>query len=347
MPVTSPYCGAIAWLSSSGAQPGASSLRFYPTAAMSRQTLSAWLYRTARPRTALPTCTTSRFADVPAASGTCGTITWVHGQGVVVGTTPTTFAPTTAVTRGVAATALHRFADVLHSVLGADVSHPQCAAAGSPTAGALPTGQAFGVVGVNAGLPRTTNPCLAAELAWAQRSSGGSAQATVQLYVNTADPGRAGASVWPTTGTNTYGTCKGTDTLPCNYEYGRARAREDAATAGLGHPASYFWWLDVEIDNSWTSDPARNAAALEGMADHFRSLGVAGVGLYATAGHWNAIVGTSVTSASPLYRLPSWLPGASDIGGARRNCGAPALTAGGTVRMTQYVDAFDRDHSCV
>jgi hypothetical protein len=107
----------------------------------------------------------------------------------------------------------------------------------------------------------------------------------------------------------------------------------------------------VEVANSWDTGPggtARNVAVLEGMVDHFRSIKVAGLGIYSGAQHWKAIVGTSVTPTSGLYRLPSWLAGATDLGGARRNCGAPALTGGGTVTMTQYVEGtVDRDHSCV
>jgi hypothetical protein len=236
-------------------------------------------------------------------------------------------------------------------VVGADASYPQCAAAGSSTAGALPTGQAFAVVGVNEGLPRTTNPCLAAQLRWAGSSAGGAAQPKVQLFVNTANPGGLNTASWPRSGSSArYGTCTGSNSAACAYLYGQARAREDAATPGLGTPSSYVWWLDVEVANTWdtsTGGTARNVAVLEGMVDHFRALEVAGVGLYATATHWKAIAGAGVPRTSPLYALPSWLPGASDLGGARRNCGAAALTAGGTVRMTQYTDTFDRDHSCV
>ncbi len=49
---------------------------------------------------------------------------------------------------------------------GNDVSYPQCGIT-------MPTGQAFGIVAVNDGLANTTNPCLAAEIAWAQTSTGG------------------------------------------------------------------------------------------------------------------------------------------------------------------------------
>jgi hypothetical protein len=344
---SSSYCGAIAWLSQTGVQPGASTAKFAPASAVNRQTLATWLYRVAQPGKALPACTKSRYTDVPATSSSCGTIAWAYGQGVVVGTSSTAFSPAAAVTRGVVSTALHRGYDVLHPLVGADVSHPQCATAGSTIGGKLPTGQAFGVVGVNAGLPRTTNSCLAAELAWATKSTGGSAQPKVQVYVNTANPGKAHAASWPTSGSNRYGTCKNSDSAACAYEYGRARIREDLEVAAISKPAGYVWWLDVEIDNSWTSSTALNVAVLEGMVNQLRSAKVAGIGLYSSATHWKTITGSSVVKGSELLGLPDWLTGASDVGSARRACANSALTSGGTVRMVQYTDAFDRDHSCV
>jgi hypothetical protein len=351
VPRTSGYCGAITWLSQSNVQPGAATLPFAPASPLTRRALAVWLYRMAQPGKPSPRCATSLYTDVAVTSGFCGPIVWAHHQGVMVGTTGTTFAPVGTVSRGVAATALHRFSDVLHPVLGADASYPQCLTAGSSAAGALPNGQAFAVVGVNAGLPRTTNPCLRAELAWAGKSVGGAAQQKVQLFVNTANPGGLHTASWPRSGSSTrYGTCTGTNSRACAYLYGQARAREDAGTPGVGTAAAHTWWLDVEVANTWDTSAggtARNVAVLEGMVDYFRSLKVAGIGLYSTAAHWKAIVGSSVATTSPLYRLAGWVAGASDIGGARRACGAAPLTAGGRVRLTQYTDAFDHDHSCV
>ncbi len=60
---------------------------------------------------------------------------------------------------------LHRFHVARTTPLGVDVSHPQCGKV-------LPTGLAFGIVGINEGRPREWNPCLAAQLAWAATSSG-------------------------------------------------------------------------------------------------------------------------------------------------------------------------------
>jgi hypothetical protein len=73
---------------------------------------------------------------------------------------------------------------------GNDVSYPQCGRS-------LPSGQAFGV---NDGLANTTNPCLAKEITWAQKSTGTTSQPPASLYVNTANPGNLGvADCRPTT----------------------------------------------------------------------------------------------------------------------------------------------------
>ena len=341
VPRTSTSCGEISWLK---AQKISTAATFSPTKAISRERAAIWLYRLAKASSACR----ATFSDVGSASASCPAVTWAVAQGLDNGPTRGTFRATAAMTRGTTATWLHRVADVLTPRIGADVSHPQCAAAGSSTAGPLPKGQAFGVVGVNAGKPTTTNSCLAAELAWAGKSTGGTVQKKVQLYVNTANPGKRLASVWPTKGKNRYGTCANTDSTACAYEYGRARAIEDTRVAGLPAPTSTFWWLDVENHNSWMADTRLNVAVLEGMADHLRSIQVAGVGLYSSVSLWREIVGTSVTSKSPLYALPSWLAGAPDLGAARRLCGAAPLTKGGSVRLTQYIrSGFDRDHSCV
>ena len=55
---------------------------------------------------------------------------------------------------------------------------------------------------MNNGLANNTNPCLSTELAWAQRSVGGTAQPKTALYVNTGNPsGVAGIAWWPTSNT--------------------------------------------------------------------------------------------------------------------------------------------------
>jgi len=241
------------------------------------------------------------------------------------------------------------------STVGYDVSHPQCDER-------LPTDQAFGVVGVNGGLATTANPCLSSQLRWAWRSTGAvDAQPEAQLYLNTANPGeiRDLVTTWPSSGSTPYGDCDGRNSTACSWQYGWERARNSVSSifvpAAMSarvepSPGSYTWWLDVEGANTWQSPTpagqARNRAALEGMAAYLRTRG-ASVGLYAIPDEWQEIAG-SVTWDSNLYRLPSWLPGASSAAGARAACDRPPLTNGGEVTLAQFVDdGLDGDVSCV
>ena len=233
------------------------------------------------------------------------------------------------------------------TVTGNDVSWPQC---NKP----LPSGQLFGIVGVNDGLANTTNPCFSTELAWAENSVGGTLQAKASLYVNTANPGNLNVSDWPTsnidpiTGTvdnGPYGPCTGLDNQACAYQYGWNMAEADAQSRiGNINPSSFKWWLDVETNNSWETNTANNSADLEGMVAYFE--GISGqVGIYSTATQWNEIVGT-VNSSSILYGLDSWLAGSSNLSSAENACKLPGLS-GGLTTVTQFVaKRTDYDYSC-
>ena len=230
---------------------------------------------------------------------------------------------------------------------GNDVSYPQCGKT-------LPSGQAFGIAGVNDGLANTTNPCLATEIAWAQASSGITSQPKASLYVNTANPGNLGVADWPVnnidpvTGnavTDPDGTCAGGDDQACAWQYGWNMADLDAQTRGVQGPGSYRWWLDVETASSWESSIQNNRADLEGMVAYFQGVS-ATVGIYSTTSQWSQIAGT-VPSASPLYHLPDWIPGARTLSQAKTNCGSAPLTGGGTVTVTQWTTSpADSDFSC-
>jgi hypothetical protein len=230
---------------------------------------------------------------------------------------------------------------------GADVSQPQ-------GTGPYPSGTEFGIVGVNYPLANQTNADFAAERAWAAATSGGTAQPKVQLYVLTANPGPAAAS-WPTSNAypsgspaaaNPYGRCTGAMDLACSWMYGYARAYDDANSRGVSSPSSYRWWLDVETGFTYqTGNLAQNVADFEGMTAYFESIG-ASVGIYSTPTMWSEIAGT-VTTASPLYTLPNWVPFGASVAAetAAAKCDSPPLM-GGNITMVQYVDTFDYDYSC-
>lgn len=249
------------------------------------------------------------------------------------------------------------------STTGSDISWPQCG-------GSFPSGQAFGIVGVNDGLANTPNPCLGrynggalstSELVWAWGSQGSKKVPTAALYVNTANPSPVYATVWPNSGTNIYGTCDGSDSQACAWEYGKARAAQDivwleAAASEVGAPktlaADYTWWLDVETGNSWetgTQGLANNVADLQGMVDTFTHADgsgsvLANVGIYSTSYQWGVITGGSTDGN--LLGLPNWIPGARRLSSAQSNCALPSFT-NGAVLMTQWFgQPYDGDWAC-
>lgn len=242
------------------------------------------------------------------------------------------------------------------SPVGNDIGWPQCG-------GAYPKGQAFGIVGLNDGLANNLNPCLASELAWAAGSSGKSASLPpAAIYVNTADPGQVINLItdWPTgnTGsvTDPYGSCDGTDSAACSWQYGWDRATQDvqwlAATVGTGFStlaAAYPWWLDVETGNTWETGGsaalANNTADLEGMVAALEYAGAPYVGVYSTSYQWSTIAGAT-SGQSALNGLPDWIPGARTQSAAQSNCSLPSFT-GGPVLITQWFGKYDGDVSCL
>lgn len=253
-----------------------------------------------------------------------------------------------------AAVALPGTASAAPTGVGYDVSHPQCGTD-------LPDERAFAVVGVNGGLSTRANPCLSEQLSWAWESSGEVAdQPRAQIYLNTANPGQLldQVSTWPDTGSTPYGSCDGTNSPACSWQYGWERAENSvlsfftpAARAARvdSQPSRYLWWLDVETMNTWQVGSlealARNRATLEGMTEYLQSRD-AEVGVYSTGRQWSQIVGP-VDEDSVLAGLDSWLAGSVTAGQAEDACEKDPLVPDGDVVLSQYVrDEWDRNRSC-
>ena len=238
--------------------------------------------------------------------------------------------------------------------VGYDVSYPNCGQT-------LPTDGGFAIVGVNNGLPFSSNPCFATQVAWAQ------AKGEWALYANTANPGTASGN-WPAAGTG-FCTTGGLD-AGCAYEYGRKAAADavSRAVTALGSAAtSVTWWLDVEgarapVDygNSWEDSGVVNAADLQGFVDGLRQAGVPEVGVYSTKLQWDDITYPGyrrATSASyrtqwpvgmaafPLEDGPVWLAGATSLENAQAKC-ADASFTGGERLLVQFKLTFDNDYQC-
>jgi hypothetical protein len=262
----------------------------------------------------------------------------------------------------------------LPATVGSDISWPQCA-------GAYPAGQAFGIVGVNGGLPDDANNCFSSELRWALTSSGATSQPKASIYVNTADPGdvyhRQPIADWPASGSTPYGACAltpkplrgkkiGQNSPACAYEYGYQRGTYDkgllanaSATISTRTVGGYHWWLDVETGNTWqtgTSGIKMNVADLQGLVAALKANGAPSVGVYSTPSQWHKIVGSTPgtwhtpktpSGAGTLDTLPVWVPGASNETQAQAKCSSSATRfTGGAVQLTQWTATYDEDRAC-
>jgi len=126
-------------------------------------------------------------------------------------------------------------------------------------------------VGLSGGRPMTDNRCLVAEWRWAltrtQRAG----------YVNLAAP------------------ASGQDPAA----YGAATVRYALASARRSGVAFRGLWLDVEVGNHWTDDPATNTAVVRGAALAAQQAGIQ-PGVYSSRLDW-----TIITGDAPLS-LPEW-----------------------------------------
>jgi hypothetical protein len=214
---------------------------------------------------------------------------------------------------------------------GYDVSWPQCGRS-------LPVDGEVRIVGVNGGRPYEPNPCLADQYRWASQ-----APATA-FYMNTSNPGTASRVVDWYGQKSPNARCSRSDEAACAYNYGYNAAKYAFETAQreTGAAGRHMWWLDVETDNSWSSDTAANLADILGSIAYLRAQGVP-VGIYSTDWMWRRIAG-----GAELPDVPNWLAGARDGGQAARWCADPSSTfTGGPVLLVQWVqDNLDHNAVC-
>jgi len=208
---------------------------------------------------------------------------------------------------------------------GYDVSVYQC--------GNSPTGDhQIGIVQVDGSSSGDANPCLAQEAAWA---GGGLNLYTFLTYQTSATP-EPGCLV------------NGSYDQACNagYQAGIA-AFDDAQAAGVNTGVS--WWLDVESSGNWSGDPNENAALVQGALNALHETeGIADVGIYASPGVWNGIVGNYQPDV-PFWMAdylsnPSGPGSCADIAHWQGN---GALLPSGPLEVVQYDSAqFDEDYAC-
>jgi hypothetical protein len=203
---------------------------------------------------------------------------------------------------------------------GYDISFPQCDTK-------LPRNGNFGIIGVNGGLPWSSNPCARTQYQWADGLRG-----LPSFYANTANPGPI-SSYWNRPGPQACVDPTSNSDTGCSYNYGWNAAAQSfsvaVAASSTSAAMSAFWWLDVETMNSWNGTAAANSATIQGYLDYFRSQGVTQLGVYSTPYQWSVITG-----GLQLPEVANWVAGATTESGARTNCRTGF--SGGEVLLSQY-----------
>ncbi len=221
----------------------------------------------------------------------------------------------------------------LSGSFGYDVSNYQCSDQPSQP-------HAFELVEAVGASFGTTNPCLAAEAAQAGAGLNLYAFLTFTTAPSSRDPACA-ATASPTA---------------CNAGFDAAvQAYEQAAAAGIN--TAVPWWLDVEgATTFWSTDTAANASLVQGAIDGLRSEGLNSVGIYASPGVWNSIVG-DYQPAVP-YWAASWQFDPGITCANVRSLFPQARLPTGPVQIVQYSSPdypfalggmstlFDDDYAC-
>jgi hypothetical protein len=203
--------------------------------------------------------------------------------------------------------------------VGSDISWPNCSTR-------IPSGSKFGIVGVTDGLGYSTNPCLSKET---------TNYSNLSLYVNT---GWDSSSIHVNPTSPHVCVAGDNNCLAYNYGYNAGLyAYNAASTAGIH---SSTWWLDVETDNTWSTNTIQNQNSLQGERDALVASGATTVGVYSTTAQWDSVTG------SWLNNWPSW--GATTwkaANQAKTYCTGHQFT-GGATWLIQFTGQVDQDYAC-
>jgi hypothetical protein len=206
---------------------------------------------------------------------------------------------------------------------GYDISTYQCSS--------LPTGDhQIGIVQVDGSSSGNLNPCLSEELNWAGDG--------LNLYTY----------LTYTTSTTSEPDCNGDTSCNAGYQAGM-HAYADAAQAGAGSTATP-WWLDVETANAgWSSNLGENEQFVQGALNALHETeGIPYVGIYASPGVWNSIVGDYQPDV-PYWMADYLSPpsGPNSCGDITRWQGNGAQLPTGPLEVVQYNSTmYDDDYAC-
>ncbi len=110
VPADHPFCGEIAWMKATGISEGYEGNLYKPDDGLTRQAMSAFLYRSANPGETPPACTSPPFPDVPTSNPFCAEIAWMAETGISVGFDDgARYEPNLALTRQAMSAFLYRY----------------------------------------------------------------------------------------------------------------------------------------------------------------------------------------------------------------------------------------------
>lgn len=221
---------------------------------------------------------------------------------------------------------------------GNDISWPQCPRGRGGYGLPEPSPQArLLVIGLTAGLPHSTNPCLPSQVRWATLHAVPT-HAYVIVAWPTAEQLRANATRGPWPGRTQQ------DRLG-NVGYAQARSALDTLASNTFRPP--VGWLDVEPIKSrpWPTGTATkrsaNRALILGVMRGFADAGIA-VGLYSYTAAWRDITGNWRLPTVPVWATAGKAPRSSAV----RMCRRPSFS-GGPVYLAQWYDSLrDSDITC-
>jgi hypothetical protein len=203
--------------------------------------------------------------------------------------------------------------------VGADVSWPNCSAR-APSA-------AFGIVGVTGGLNFSPNNCLAKQSSWFKNRT---------FYANSGYPGQSYGLKYQ----NSPLACSASDLNCLAYNYGYNAGQYAVNYAASQGVSASTWWLDVETDNSWSSDTIQNRNSLQGEADALKTAGASTVGYYSTTAQWQTITG-GWQNGAPNWGATTWTTAKQ----AAKYCTGHNFT-GGVTWLIQFKGSLDQDYVC-
>ena len=194
--------------------------------------------------------------------------------------------------------------------VGIDVSYPNCSTK-------LPTAS-FGIVGVNGGRVYNYNSCLAAQ---AKNFKDLSLYINTGLNDSTSSPYFAAALQ----------ECNG-DTTCAAYHYGYNAAVDSLNYAASQGVSSTKWWLDVETENTWSTDTSLNRQSIQGAYVALVASGASLVGVYSTTAQWGTITG-GWKNNWPNWGATTWTTAKQ----AKTYCTGHEFTGGPTL-LIQFAD---------